>query len=44
MTFKVRVNGTRVDNISADTFMEAELEARIRYGLTAQLEITEVEP
>jgi hypothetical protein len=35
----VTVNGTRVDNIDADTFMEAELIARIKYGVQATLTI-----
>jgi hypothetical protein len=31
------VNNVRVDNIEADTYMEAELIARIQYGVTARL-------
>jgi hypothetical protein len=42
MEWHVTVNGTRADNIWADTFMEAELSARIQHGLTAMLNIKPV--
>jgi len=44
MYWHIVVNGTRADNIYADTKMEAELIARIQYGLTASIEITELVP
>lgn len=44
MEWSVHVNGTRADNQYEDTFMEAELTARIKYGLNAVLEIKAIEP
>ena len=38
--WKVYVNNARVENIHADTFMEAELQARILYGWSVKIDIS----
>lgn len=38
----IHLNAVRVNNIWADTYMEAELQARIMYGHTCQLSVAEI--